>query len=117
MMVDIPVVVHDKKGAPVASPAPNSLALSEDGAEQSIVKLTPSAGQPLVFGILADTSRGQRGVTAEEKAASLDFIRAMMKSAQDRGFVVHFDHEVELLQDLTADKDKVLQGANLLDSP
>ena len=41
----------------------------------------------------------------------------MMKSAQDRGFVVHFDREVELLQDLTADKDKLQQGASLLDSP
>ena len=39
-------------------------------------------------------------VTTEEKAASIDFINAMMKSAQDRGFVVHFDSEVELLQDM-----------------
>ena len=69
-----------------------------------------------------DTSRGQRGATAEEKAASADFINAMMKSTQGdaakvQGFVVHFDREVELLQDLTANKDKLQQGAALLDSP
>ena len=117
MTVTAPVLVRDKKGAPVASPGKDEIALSEDGAAQNILTLAPAAGQPLVFGILVDTSRGQRGATAEEKAASMDFINAMMKSAQDRGFVVHFDREVELLQDLTANKDKVQQGAGLLDSP
>jgi VWFA-related protein len=117
MTVTAPVLVRDKKGAPVTSPSKDEIALSEDGVAQNILTLAPAAGQPLVFGILVDTSRGQRGATAEEKAASMDFINAMMKSAQDRGFVVHFDREVELLQDLTANKDKVQQGAGLLDSP
>ena len=108
-MVTVPVLVLEKKGQPVASPAKDQLAVSEDGAAQSILTLAPAAGQPLIFGLLVDTSRGQRGATAEEKAASADFITAMMKSAQDRGFVVHFDREVELLQDLTADKDKLQQ--------
>ena len=117
MMVTVPVLVLEKKGQPVASPAKDQLAVSEDGAAQNILTLAPAAGQPLIFGLLVDTSRGQRGATAEEKAASADFITAMMKSAQDRGFVVHFDREVELLQDLTADKDKLQQGASLLDSP
>ena len=31
--------------------------------------------------------------------------------------MVHFDREVELLQDLTSSKEKVQQGASLLDSP
>ena len=122
MTVTAPVLVRDKKGAPVANPSKDELAVSEDGAAQNILTLAPAAGQPLVFGILVDTSRGQRGATAEEKAASADFINAMMKSAQGntakvQGFVVHFDREVELLQDLTADKDKMRQGAGLLDSP
>lgn len=117
MTVTAPVVVRDKKGAPVANLSKDELALNEDGAAQSILTLAPAAGQPLVFGILVDTSRSQRGATAEVKAASISFINAMMKSAQDRGFVVHFDREVELLQDLTANKDKVQQGVGLLDSP
>jgi VWFA-related protein len=117
MMVTVPVLVLEKKGQPVASPAKDQLAVSEDGTAQNILTLAPAAGQPLIFGLLVDTSRGQRGATAEEKAASADFITAMMKSAQDRGFVVHFDREVELLQDLTADKDKLQQGTSLLGSP
>jgi VWFA-related protein len=117
IMVTVPVLVLEKKGQPVASPAKDQLAISEDGAAQSILTVAPAAGQPLIFGLLVDTGRGQRGATAEEKAASADFITAMMKSAQDRGFVVHFDREVELLQDLTADKSKLQQGASLLDSP
>jgi hypothetical protein len=115
--VTVPVLVREKRGQPVASPTKDELTLSEDGAAQNILTLAPAAGQPLVFGLLVDTSRGQRGATPEEKAASAEFIKAMMKSAQDRGFVVHFDREVELLQDLTADKEKLQQGASLLDSP
>ncbi|HEY1964398.1 MAG TPA: VWA domain-containing protein, partial [Acidobacteriaceae bacterium] len=115
--VSVPLLVRDKKGAPVANPTKDELTLSEDSSAQNILTLAPAAGQPLVFGILVDTSRGQRGATPEEKAASIDFVNAMMKSAQDRGFVVHFDNEVELLQDLTASKEKVQQGAGLLDSP
>jgi VWFA-related protein len=117
MTVSVPLLVRDKKGAPVANPTKDELTLNEDSSAQNILTLVPAAGQPLVFGILVDTSRGQRGATAEEKAASIDFVNAMMKSAQDRGFVVHFDSEVELLQDLTASKEKVQQGASLLDSP
>jgi VWFA-related protein len=117
MTVTVPLLVRDKKGAPVPNPTKDALALSEDSAAQNILTLAPATGQPLVFGILVDTSRGQRGATAEEKAASAEFINAVMKSAQDRGFVVHFDREVELLQDLTANKDKLQQGAGLLDSP
>jgi VWFA-related protein len=117
MTVTVPLLVRDKKGAPVGTPTKDELTLSEDSTVQNILTLTPGTGQPLVFGLLVDTSRGQRGATAEEKAASMEFIDAMMKSAQDRGFVVHFDREVELLQDLTSNKEKVQQGASLLDSP
>jgi hypothetical protein len=117
MTVSVPLLVRDKKGAPVANPTKDELTLNEDSSAQNILTLLPAAGQPLVFGILVDTSRGQLGATAEEKAASIEFVNAMMKSAQDRGFVVHFDTEVELLQDLTASKEKVQQGASLLGSP
>lgn len=113
----VPVLMHDKKGAPVANPGKDAVTLAEDGAAQSILTLAPAAGQPLTFGLLMDTSRGQRGATPEEKAASEQFIQAMMNSAKAQGFVVHFDREVELLQDLTPDKDKMLHGASLLDSP
>jgi hypothetical protein len=117
MTVTVPVLMHDKKGAPMADPGKDGLTLAEDGAAQNILTLAPAAGQPLTFGLLVDTSRGQRGATPEVKAAGEQFIQAMMNSARAQGFVVHFDREVELLQDLTADKDKVLHGASLLDSP
>lgn len=120
--ISVPALVRDKKGTPVASPTKDELALSEDGSAQSILALTPASEQPLTFGLLVDTSTGQRGATAEEKAASAGFINAIMQSqrssaAKVQGFVVHFDREVELLQDLTPSKEKVLNGASLLDSP
>ena len=117
MTVAVPVLLLDKKGTPIVNPDKSDLALTEDSASQEILTLASAVGQPLTFGLLVDTSRGQRAATAEEKAASADFINAMMKSGKDQGFVVHFDREVELLQDLTPDKDKLLHGASLLDTP
>lgn len=67
MTVTVPLVVRDKKGAPVANPAKDELALSEDSTAQNILTLAPAAGQPLVFGLLVDTSRSERGATEEEK--------------------------------------------------
>ncbi len=122
MTVSVPVLVRDKKGAPVANVTKDDLTLSEDGAAQTIATFGPASGQPLIFGLLVDTSTGQHGATQEEKTASADFIKAIMKAPQSgtpsvKGFVVHFDREVELLQDLTPSQEKMLRGAGLLDSP
>src|SRR3954464_10323657 len=73
MTVTVPLLVRDKKGAPVGAAAKDALALTEDGTAQNILTLAPADGQPLVFGILVDTSRRQGGEKEEEKAASMVF--------------------------------------------
>lgn len=122
----VPLLVRDRKGAPVAGVNQEELSLSEDSQPQTILSLAPNSSEPLTFGILVDTSSGQRGFTADEKAASQSFIDAMMKAAQasatpghnaNQGFVAHFDRDVELLAELTASKEKLEHGASLLDTP
>ncbi len=119
MTISVPLLVREKKGAPAANPSKEGLTVSEDSQPQTILTLGPNNTQALTFGILVDTSNGQRGFTAEEKAASQAFIDAMMKEPEqtkNQGFVVHFDRDVELLADLTANKDKLEHGASLLDT-
>ena len=117
--VRVPLVLRDKKGAPVGSVGKDDLTLTEDSAPQTILTIGPDTA-PLTFGILVDTSTGQHSFTAEEKAASLQLVDALMQSAgagAAKGFVVHFDREVELLADLSASREKVEHGTALLDSP
>jgi VWFA-related protein len=43
----------------------------------------------------------------QEKTASKTFLNQMLTKPEDKAFIIHFDREVELLQDLTASKDKL----------
>ncbi len=60
-----------------------------------------------LWDLLVDTSLSQRRVLEEERHASYSFLDQMLHQAKDVAFVIHFDHEVELLQDLTANREKL----------
>ena len=58
----------------------------------------------------------QRRVLGEERSASYSFLDKMLR-AKDQAFVIHFDHEAELLQDLTASKEKLQAALDKLETP
>jgi len=45
-----------------------------------------------------DTSRSQSRVLEQERHASFAFVDQMLRQPKDAAFLIHFDHEVELLQ-------------------
>jgi VWFA-related protein len=51
-----------------------------------------------------------------ERVASRSFLDQMITRPQDRAFVIHFDREVELLQDLTSDHAKLEKAVGLIDT-
>jgi VWFA-related protein len=57
--------------------------------------------------MMVDTSGSQRYVLEEERRASLLFLQSVMREDKDVAFVIHFDGEVELLQDLTSSRKKL----------
>ena len=76
--------------------------LTEDGRPQTLKYFARETDLPLTLGMLVDTSMSQRRVLSEERDASESFLAQVLREDQDKAFVIHFDHEVELLQDLTA---------------
>ncbi|MGB6942052.1 MAG: VWA domain-containing protein, partial [Bryobacteraceae bacterium] len=72
---------------------------------------------PLIIGLLVDTSVSQERLLAEEHTASLRFFNQVLHSDQDRAFVIHFDREVELLQDLTASREQLDTALARLQTP
>jgi hypothetical protein len=62
------------------------------------------------LGLLVDTSRSQMEVIEQERNASGAFVDDMLRADKDSAFLIHFDEEVELLQDVTSNPMKISQA-------
>jgi len=106
-VVTLPVTVRDKKGQIVTNLTKDDFTLVEDNRPQTIKYFNLDTNLPLTLGLLVDTSMSMRNAFDQEKSASKTFLNQMLTKPQDKAFLIHFDREVELLQDLTASKDKL----------
>src|SRR6266853_754842 len=116
-VVTLPVTVRDKHGKIVRDLTKDDFTLQEDGHPQTIRYFAQEANLPLTLGLLVDTSMSQRNVLDQEKAASDSFLDQMLTAAKDQAFIIHFDREVELLQDLTSSRDKLQTALASLQTP
>ncbi len=119
-LVNLPVIVRDKKGAIVSTLTRSDFTLSVDGHAQTIRYFDRDQNLPLTIGLLVDTSQSQRSVLDEERTASSDFLdhiittpsgeKTQSTHTADRAFILQFARQAELLQDLTSSHPK-LQAA------
>jgi VWFA-related protein len=112
--VKVLAAVRDKKGQPVSNLNVQDFVLEQDGHPQTIAQLSAASDLPLTVGIIADTGPGQHKALADERKADTDFINRLLRESKDKAFVLHFDKEVELLQDITASHDKLAQGIDAI---
>jgi VWFA-related protein len=123
----VPVTVRDKKGALVTNLQMSDFTLTEDGRPQVIKSFSIQSNLPYLAGLLVDTSRSVSGAMENERKAADEFVDKMLPGdpksapatgttsgpaatpppANDQAFQLHFDHEVELLQDFTGSRDKL----------
>jgi VWFA-related protein len=107
----LPVTVRDKKGDLVTSLTASDFTLTEDGRPQKIKSFTRETNLPFRLGLLVDTSRSMTGALENERKAAGKFVDTMLpadpKAGKDQAFLIHFDHEVELLEDFTSSRDKL----------
>jgi VWFA-related protein len=106
-VVTLPVSVRDKKGQIVTNLTKDDFTLLEDTRPQTIKYFNLDTNLPLTLGLLVDTSMSMRNAFDQEKTASKTFLNQMLTKPEDKAFLIHFDREVELLQDLTPSKDKL----------
>ena len=105
--VILPVTVRDKKGQVAQNLTIGDFTLQEDGRPQTIKSFSHETNLPFRLGLMVDTSRSQSAALASEKSATGKFIDQMLSQPADKAFLLHFDREVELLQDFTASKSKL----------
>jgi VWFA-related protein len=110
-VVSVLATVRDKNNAIVHNLIKDDFTLEEDGRPQKISYFAQQSDLPLTLGLLVDTSGSQRNEIESERRASYKFFDQVLHEDKDKAFVIHFDREVELLQDLTSsrtDLDKAL---------
>jgi VWFA-related protein len=56
-------------------------------------------------------------VLDQERSASSTFLDRMLRPDKDQAFLIHFDHEVELLQDLTSSREQLRSALGSLQTP
>lgn len=110
----LPVTVRDKHGALVTSLDKVDFTLTEDGRPQVIKSFTRESNLPYKLGLLVDTSKSVSAALEEERKAGGIFVDTMLPAEPrakdpDQAFLIHFDREVELLQDFTTAREKLHQ--------
>jgi VWFA-related protein len=116
-VVNVFATVRDKKSQIVRNLTKDDFSLAEDGRPQTIRYFSQESGLPLTLGLLVDTSMSQRRVLGKEKDASYRFLDQVLREDKDHAFLIHFDREVELLQDLTSSKKKLEDALGQMETP
>ena len=109
-VVNVIATVRDKKGQIVKTLTQDDFSIEEDTRPQTIRYFTRESDLELTLGLLIDTSGSQRRVIGEERSASYRFLDQVLREDKDFVFVIRFDHEVELVVDLTSSRKALEKG-------
>jgi len=106
-VISVLATVREKGGRIVNDLSKEDFAIAEDGRPQVIKYFSRETDLPLTLGLLVDTSTSQRLVLSEEKNASYRFLERVLREDKDNAFLIHFDFDAELLQDVTNSRRKL----------
>lgn len=116
-VVNVLATVRDKQGKIVNTLTQDDFTLEEEGRPQTIKYFRRETDLPLTLGLLVDTSLSQAEVLNEERTASAGFTNDVLRADKDAAFLIQFDTEVELLQDLTKSPVKMQEALDLVHAP
>lgn len=116
-VVNVLATVRNKQGQIVNDLTKDDFKLEVDGHPQAIKYFSKVTDLPLTLGLLIDTSLSQRRVLDKERTASYTFLNDLLDQTRDKAFIVHFDFDIELLQDLTSSRPKLEAALQKLQVP
>jgi von Willebrand factor type A domain len=116
-VVNVLATVRNKNGQIVTTLTQNDFKLDVEGRPQTIRYFSRVTDMPLSLGLLVDTSLSQRRLLDKERTASYTFLNDLLNETRDKAFVVHFDFDIELLQDLTSSRPKLETALQKLQVP
>ncbi len=90
------------------------LQIFEDGKEQDIFSFTKENDLPLTFALLIDVSGSQELSLPSQKSAATRFFEKIMRPEKDLAAVIAFRRDIDLVQNLTGNRNAVLRAINLV---
>ena len=115
-VVNLFATVRDKQGQVMLGLKKDDFLLQEDRRPQIIRYFSKESDLPLHLGLLVDVSGSQRRLIPDERTASLAFFDQVLREI-DRAFVIHFQGQVELLQNFTVSRAALESALNRLEWP
>jgi VWFA-related protein len=109
-IVNVLANVRDKKGHLLRDLRQDDFTILEDGRPQTIRYFAQQSDLPLVVGLMVDTSMSQERVIEPERTACFHFLDQVLRENKDKIFIVQFDMNVDVRQDMTSSW-KDLNGA------
>ncbi len=116
-LIEVLATVRDKKGKIVQNLIKDDFAISEDGQKEAILSFAQRSNLPLTLGLLVDTSGNEGQMLRTERVASNAFFFEALRPDRDQVFLIHFDREVELLQDPTSSAKRLHKALDELSTP
>jgi VWFA-related protein len=116
-VVNVLATVRDRNGRIVNNLTKDDFILEEDGKPQQITNFFREVDLPLTIGLLVDTSVSQRRLVSTEKDAAVQFFDHVLRPDRDLAFLIQFDSEVLMLQNLTPSKVELDDALDQLDTP
>ncbi len=108
-LVELYVVVTDRRGRPVRGLGRESFEVLEEGVRQELAGFGDAADQPLTVGLAIDSSASMFVKLPDVQDAAANFVQSL-RTRRDRAFVVGFGNEPKLARDTTSDMTGVVDG-------
>lgn len=103
-LVTVPVIVSDRQNRYIAGLKAENFTVFKDGQKQNIEYFIAEES-PINIAILLDTSRSTEQVWDKIQKAALEFVKQLKPN--DRCLIISFDSEVNVLSELTDDREKL----------
>lgn len=108
-VVNVYAVVRSKDGELIPNLTKDDFEIKEDNNPQKISYFSRETDTPLTLAMMIDTSPSQGRVLDVEKEQADAFLRQILRP-KDLACVVHFDLQVELLEDFTSDSARLAKA-------
>jgi Ca-activated chloride channel family protein len=105
--VNILFTVTDRKGRFITNLTKDDFEVYEDKRPQKILEFTAESDLPLRIALLLDTSNSVRPRFRFIQEAAIEFLNSVMRPRYDKALLISFDTNVELVADLTDDRDRL----------
>jgi Ca-activated chloride channel family protein len=113
-LVNLSFSVRDKKGNLVTGLNRGDFKIYENNKLQEITNFAHETDLPISIAMLIDTSSSIRDKFKFEQEAAIDFFHTTIRRKKDKGLLLTFDSNIELLHDFTDDPDALTKAVRAI---